>query len=232
MGSPSTAYDTNPYSTGTNIPANAVSWYEAAQFVNYLNTSTGHQAAYKFTGTQGTGGYTLGVWGAANAWGGTNLYRHKDAFYFLPTEDEWVKAAYWNGTSLQTYANASASDLISGKPDPAKWNYFAPPAETGILDVGSGIAELNGTFDMMGNCWEWMENPYYSENYSINSDHPIRGGSYIDYVSYLRPTFRASHYPYDEYQNISFRVASVPVPEPCSLILLSLGTLALIKRKR
>ena len=27
-----------------------ISWYEAAQFVNYLNTSQGHVAAYKFDG--------------------------------------------------------------------------------------------------------------------------------------------------------------------------------------
>ena len=106
-GNPSTAYDASFYDWGTgttNVPANNVSWYEAAQFVNWLNTSTGHQAAYKFTGTQGTSNYTFAAWSAAEAAGGTNLYRHKNAYYFLPTEDEWVKAAYWNGTSLQTYA--------------------------------------------------------------------------------------------------------------------------------
>jgi len=26
--------------------------------------------------------------------GGENLYRHKDAYYFLPSENEWSKAAY------------------------------------------------------------------------------------------------------------------------------------------
>jgi len=51
-GDPSNAYDQNPTYTGTNVPITNVSWYEAAQFVNWLNTSTGHQAAYKFTGTQ------------------------------------------------------------------------------------------------------------------------------------------------------------------------------------
>ena len=50
------AYDEDFYDWGTgttDVPTNRVSWYEAAQFVNWLNTSTGHQAAYKFTGTQG-----------------------------------------------------------------------------------------------------------------------------------------------------------------------------------
>ena len=61
-GSPSSAYDWSPYWAGTNVPTNCVSWYETAQFVNYLNTSTGHQAAYKFTGTQGTDDYAFTVW--------------------------------------------------------------------------------------------------------------------------------------------------------------------------
>src|SRR5207342_1082858 len=31
-----------------NKPAAGISWLEAAQFVNWLNTSTGHSPAYKF----------------------------------------------------------------------------------------------------------------------------------------------------------------------------------------
>ncbi len=55
-GDPSDAYDEDFYNWHghDDVPTNNVSWYEAAQFVNWLNTSTGHQAAYKFTGTQGT----------------------------------------------------------------------------------------------------------------------------------------------------------------------------------
>ena len=62
-GDPSTAYDSTPSWTGTNVPTNNVSWYEAAQMVNWLNTSRGHQAAYKFTGTQGTAGLRSGYMG-------------------------------------------------------------------------------------------------------------------------------------------------------------------------
>ena len=127
-GNPSTAYDASFYDWGTgttNVPANMISWYEAAQFVNWLNTSTGHQAAYKFTGTQGTSNYTFATWSTAEAAGGTNLYRHKDAYYFLPTEDEWVKAAYWNGTSLQTYATKAGETLTQGNGTSGTgWNYY------------------------------------------------------------------------------------------------------------
>ena len=80
------------------MPTNAVSWYEAAQFTNWLNASTDRQAVYKFVGTPGTNNYTLATWSAAEAAGGENLYRHKNRRYVLPTENEWVKAAYWNRT--------------------------------------------------------------------------------------------------------------------------------------
>ena len=36
------------------------------------------------------------MWNSTEAWqvGGQNLYRHKDAYYFLASEDEWYKAAF------------------------------------------------------------------------------------------------------------------------------------------
>jgi hypothetical protein len=55
-------------------PAGNVLWYEAAVFVNWLNTSTAHQAAYNLDG------FNMSLWSSAEAWqlGGENLYRHKD----------------------------------------------------------------------------------------------------------------------------------------------------------
>lgn len=228
-GAPASAYDEAPSWTGANQPNNGVSWYEAAQFVNWLNVSAGHHEAYKFTGTQGQSDYTLGVWNAAEADNGTNLYRHKDAFYFLPTEDEWVKAAYWNGTGLQGYANADPADLVAGLPDPTKWNYI-PSAGNAPWDVGSGVEELNGTFDMMGNVWEWMESTWSDPNYDVASSRALRGGSYQGDDS-LKSDFRFNYDPNVDAGNLGFRVAS-EVPEPTSMALLSLAALAILRRRR
>jgi len=150
-GSPAAAYNSPPTAGGPNKPVNNSSFYEAAQFVNWLNTSTGNQAAYKFAETTPGDPATLtfGVWSPAEA-DGTNLYRHKDASYFLPTLHEVLKAAYWNGASLQTYANAT--DTL---PTPAESCFSA---SGGLWDVGTGAVELNGTYDMMGNMGEMQEN--------------------------------------------------------------------------
>lgn len=234
-GSPSDAYDEDPYFTGTNVPTNMTSWYEAAQFVNWLNTSTGHQAAYKFTGTQGTGDYTLDTWSPAEAAGGTNLYRHKEAFYYLPTDDEWVKAAYWNGITLQTYATKPGDMLHQGDGmSGAGWNYYDNGHATdpaGPWDVGSGSEELNGTFDMMGNVWEWMEGPWSDPAYGTGSFCRLRGGSCDAYEFNIAFPNAAHTIPLHEFGSVGFRVAS-EVPEPSSLMLLSLGGRMLLKRRR
>ena len=225
-GDPTSAYDRDPSWTGTNVPTNEVSWYEAAQFVNWLNTSTGHHAAYKFTGTQGTSGYALDTWSAAEANNGTNLYRHKDAFYYLPTEDEWLKAGYWDGTDIQRWTTPDGTQPV----EDVEANY---DNESGAQpwDVGTGAKELNGTFDMMGNAWEWTESPYSDRYYGTNATRGVRSGSYFVSGNYLASSSRVSINPSSANISFGFRVAS-EVPEPCSLVLLSLGGLALAKRRR
>ena len=235
-GTPSYAYDEGADFTGTHDPTDSVSWYEAAQFVNWLNTSTSHQPAYKFTGTQGGSDYALDTWSAAEAAGGTNLYRHKDAFYFLPTEDEWVKAAYWNGTTLQEHATRAGESLTHGNGTSGTgWNYYAPVTNpSGPWDVGSGSEELNGTYDMMGNAWEWTESRFNDPTYHAASPRSLRGGHWFSFSNDLAASSRYSFGPALESNLLGFRVASsAAVPEPGSILVwLGLGVIGLLRPKR
>lgn len=215
-------YYCSPYYTGANVPTNNVSWYEAAQFTNWLNTSTNHQVAYKFTGTQGTGNCALATWSPAEAVGGTNLYRNKAAFYYLPTEDEWVKAAYWNGTTLQCHATKDDTPPMQGyRGNGIGWNFicyssydgnYHDPDPNALWAVGSGSQELNGTYDMMGNVFEWMESPATSGDYGNSSSRVTRGGSFRTVNGTLYAYYRSDHTPALEFDSIGFRVASVPEP--------------------
>ncbi|MFM7926788.1 MAG: hypothetical protein ACKO9Q_03665 [Pirellula sp.] len=87
-------------SRGTNKPATSVSWNEAARVVNWLNTSTGGFAAYKFK-TSGVND-NIALWTASDTldYDASNPYRSKRATYVLPSYNEWYKAAYYKGGNL------------------------------------------------------------------------------------------------------------------------------------
>lgn len=216
---------------GDDIPVNNRHWFHAAHFVNWLNTSQGHQPAYKFEGA------AFRLWSPEEAWGGTNLYRHKDAHYFLPTEDEWVKAAYWNGTNLQTYA--TLGDVMPGADVDSRYGQSEPYG--GPWTVGSGTVEFNGTYNMMGNVDEWVESPYYSGQYSgsMGYSYPpnsnirgLRGGGYQDSSLRLRSTSRYGRWPNTQLGFIGFRVASVPEPGSTTMLLAgAMGLLFLWQRR-
>jgi hypothetical protein len=55
---------------GVNRPATGITWYEAAKYVNWLNTSTGGTAAYKFVGG------TFQLWSVGDAgYNANNMFR-------------------------------------------------------------------------------------------------------------------------------------------------------------
>lgn len=82
-----------------NQPGSVLNWFQAATFVNYLNVSQGFNAAYNLTHL-GSANFTMNLWSSSQAWtlGGQNLFRHKDAKFFLPSENEWYKAAYYDAS--------------------------------------------------------------------------------------------------------------------------------------
>ena len=229
---------------GVNRPATGVSWNEAARFVNWLNTSEGYQAAYNFT-TSGVND-NISLWNAGDgfALGGSseNLFRHKDAQFWLPSMDEWYKAAYYDPGSVTYFdfpngSNTQPTAVASGDgTNEAVYDGQSGPAD--IMSAG-GLSPY-GIMGLGGNVYEWEET-----NYSLNNSLPpgssargFRGGDWLNDSSVLSSSFRLNDSPAIEDNNIGFRVASlssdaVAVPEPSSLIMFSTMALsALWYRKR
>jgi formylglycine-generating enzyme required for sulfatase activity len=212
-GNPYYAYDDSAYYTGTQ-PTNMVSWYEALQFCNYLTSGDKSRGVYQFSGNNANPGDFLGI-------DRVMAKTAHDTIYFLPTEDEWYKAAYYkpNGSGYSLYANGTSTAPIAG----VETNYDLPLGNP--WNIGSGTMEQNGTFDMMGNVWEW------NETLLPASDRGIRGGSFRYYdVGALRSSYQLFFNPNGEGDSIGFRVASVP--EPTTLLLLGFGAVILRKRKQ
>ena len=77
----------------TNCPIYGVSWGDAARFCNWLQN--GQPTGAEGSGTTETGAYTLNGASPITRLGG--IRRNAGAKYFLPSENEWYKAAYYKG---------------------------------------------------------------------------------------------------------------------------------------
>ena len=190
---------------GANLPVNNVSWYEAAKFVNWLNTIKGYQVAYYFDCD------LFSLWDSSVAAdNGNNLYRHKDAVFFLPSEDEWVKAAYWNGTALQAYTKIDDIAPMAG----ADSNFYQTSPFVGPWGVGTGFREIHDTYDMMGNVWEMVESNF-GLNYDTLASRAMRGGGFDSAAIWLSSSMRIPLFPGNGIGQAGFRVASKIPEETC-----------------
>ncbi len=219
-------------------PAMGVSWNEAARFVNYLNTSTGATAAYKFALQPGDTGYSatadIELWNSNDVgFDPTNAFRNLNATYFLPSENEWYKAAYYGGTG-STYFDYAGSDVVptsvqSGTADGTA--VYDLSFQVGPAPVAqSGGTSYYGARGMNGNIGEYTESAFDGSNDNASELRAVRD-SYFNAQSAAEfsSSFRNQLGADSENINTGFRVASV-VPEPAAsaLIVLGLGGLVLL----
>ncbi len=174
-----------------NRPATGVSWNEAARFVNWLNTSKGYSAAYKFTLQPGDVSYNANsnivLWDPLDVgYNPNNRFRNSNAFYFLPSEGEWYKAACHknDGVTANYFDYATGSDtaptaVASGTT--AGTAVYNQASATGPADVTlAGGLSPYGTMGQNGNVWEWSESGFTAPNDSSSEDRARRGGYWFN----------------------------------------------------
>jgi len=228
---------TKEVTLGPNKPATGISWLEAATFANWLNTSQGHQAAYNIDGNG-----NFGLWSSGEAWqrGGENLFRHKHTVYFLPSVDEWYKAAYydpdlnggaggyWNFPTVNTFPIPVPSGTGAGT---AVYS-LSPSSFLGPADINqAGGLSPYGTMGQGGNVEEWEETEFDLVNDSSSSARGIRGGHFYNGSNSLSSSYRRSRSPTNG-NFVGFRVASIAViPEPSSSLLGAFAAVGLLLRR-
>jgi formylglycine-generating enzyme required for sulfatase activity len=222
-------------------PVNFVSWWDAARVANWLmNGATG-------TSSTETGAYTLvgvGIFDDAPA-------RNSGATFYIPTQDEWYKAAYYKGGSTNAdywdYAtqsdttptlvtagsngigSAGSTGNFANYGSGADWN-----SQNGnVTTVGTnGGASAYGAFDMSGNVQEWND-----LTGAAGSLRGLRGGSWGLGQFDLDTSYGGTDTPDWATDSTGFRLARpVAVPEPSTYAMafagLACGAYSLFRRRR
>jgi len=218
-----------------NNPVVFVSFYDALRFANWLHN--GEPNGAQGAGTTEDGAYAITPGGIS----GNSITRTPGARAWLPSENEWYKAAYYD-SALGTYylypASTDAVPIHEMPPGGANSaNYWSGTyALTGsgsfdndfnyLADVGSyvGSASPSGTFDQGGNVWEW------NEVVANVTERGVRGGGWDDANSYLSKTIPTGDPPTGEAYDVGFRIA--PEPGADGLAAAAAAALALAARAR
>ena len=204
-----------------DCPIFDVSWGDAARFCNWLQN--GEPIGPEGNGTTETGAYTLTGGTSDSALMGVT--RSTGASYFIPSENEWYKAAYYNPTSgmywkYETQSNTAPINVLSasGTNNANVYDFYGTGEQTYtdptnyLTPVGAFVASPGpyGTYDMGGDVFQWNEG---------NISHAyrcFRGGSWSTDIGFPRSSYRDYaiyvNTPEVECDDIGFRVASIPEP--------------------
>jgi hypothetical protein len=175
-----------------SYPAAMVSWYDAAKYCNWLTTGDAYLGAYQFD-ENGT---------LTNVMSRAQILADGGLFYLLPTEDEWHKAAYFDSESdtYSLYANGTGT-----APATSESRYGA----NSTWAAGTGLQEQNGTYDMMGNVYEWTESAADGTLDDMAENRVLRGGTYNSTADALQSLSRFGNAPEAEEPGGGFRIAAL-----------------------
>lgn len=183
-------------------PVTYVNCYDAYRFINWMSNGQGNgdteTGSYTFSGTNKNAPYPFDP---------STIVRNPGANWYLPNEDEWYKAAfydprtaaqggpagdehYWyfptRSDSLPTTATANSVGNIANpganvanvanypsNTAGANWNGSVDGNLTTVGSAGPLSASYYGTYDQLGNAWEWDDTQFGE------TGRGLRGGGYI-----------------------------------------------------
>jgi sulfatase modifying factor 1 len=223
-----------------NRPITYVSWWDAARFANWMHNG-------QLTGAAGAASTETGAYTLNGATSGPAVAKNLAAQFYIPSEDEWYKAAYYKGGSAiagywdyATQSDTEPGNAIGRGANQANFktslwtvtqqSHYST-AQNYLADVGAfaNSASFYGTFDQNGSVYEWG-----GATGAPGSLPSLRGGSWQYGGTDLRSDYRLTNDASLETIDVGFRLAAVAVPEPSAWVmgLAGVACAALAARRR
>ena len=181
-------------------PVPVVSWYEAADYCNWLSQQEGIPEDQWVYQPNDQGQYAEGMQIKDNAL--------ELRGYRLPTDAEWEHACRGGTTSSYGY----------GEPVPLLERYarYLNNSSGRSHSVESLLPNTVGLFDMHGNVWEWVQNPISGSMSPArnNVNRLLGGGSFFCLSSDVGSADRNNNKPTTRYSDFGFRLARTLPPIP------------------
>jgi formylglycine-generating enzyme required for sulfatase activity len=194
----------DPNSPDPNGPINSITWYEAAEYCNWLGRQEGLHEVYE---PNDSGEFAEGMKIKPES-----LERPG---YRLPTEPEWEYMCRAGALTSRYYGNSPK--ILSS------YAWFVANSADRSWPCGSLFPNDFGMFDMLGNVYEWCQgraldykpdksgtlvDDFHQSEIILNSNSRlIRGGSFIDRPEDSRSAQRDRESPENRYMTYGFRLA-------------------------
>lgn len=130
----------------------------------------------------------------------------------LPSEAEWEYACR-AGTRGPTWVGDLDGEIIARVLDPIAW--YEGNSDGRTHPVGNKAVNPLGLYDMLGNVWEWCQDPYGSYDASVEVESTgslgrfrvSRGGAWSNRAWRVRAASRGGDWSRERYGGLGFRLA-------------------------